>query len=56
MMPLLYNRIAVAAMFHAYIPKLIRALEPHLSIAQKRQLMKEGKYKGQQKDTQATSM
>ncbi|KAI1845243.1 hypothetical protein JX266_008553 [Neoarthrinium moseri] len=47
-MPRLYNRIAVAAMFHAHIPKLIRTLEPHLTIAQKKQLKKEGKYKGQQ--------
>jgi hypothetical protein len=47
-MPLLYKRIAVAAMFHAHIPKLIRTLEPHLTIAQKKQLKKEGKYKGQQ--------
>jgi hypothetical protein len=48
MMPLLHKRIAVAAMFHAHISKLIRALEPHLTIAQKRQLKNEGKYKGQQ--------
>ncbi|TVY20935.1 hypothetical protein LARI1_G001395 [Lachnellula arida] len=48
MMPRLYHRIAVAAMFHAHIPKLIRTLEPHLSIAQKNQLKKEGKYRGQQ--------
>ena len=48
MMPRLYERIAVAAMFHAHIPKLIRTLEPHLSIAQKKLLKKEGKYKGQQ--------
>jgi len=48
MMPLLHKRIAVAAMFHAHIPKLIRALEPHLTIAQKKQLKKEGTYKGQQ--------
>lgn len=48
MMPRLYDRIAVAAMFHAHIPKLIRTLEPHLTIAQKKQLKKEGKYKGQQ--------
>lgn len=48
MMPRLYGRIAVAAMFHAHIPKLIRTLEPHLSIAQKKQLKSEGKYKGQQ--------
>jgi hypothetical protein len=48
MMPRLYGRIAVAAMFHAHIPKLIRTLEPHLTIAQKKQLKREGKYKGQQ--------
>lgn len=48
MMPLLYNRIAVAAMFHAHIPKLIRTLDPILTVHQKRQLKKEGKYKGQQ--------
>lgn len=48
MMPRLYGRVAVAAMFHAHIPKLIRTLEPHLTIAQKKQLKKEGKYKGQQ--------
>ncbi|RSM07062.1 hypothetical protein CEP52_005431 [Fusarium oligoseptatum] len=47
-MPYLYKQIAVAAMFHAHIPKLIRALEPVLTIAQKKQLKKEGKYKGQQ--------
>ncbi|EEU39435.1 uncharacterized protein NECHADRAFT_81608 [Fusarium vanettenii 77-13-4] len=47
-MPYLYKHIAVAAMFHAHIPKLIRALEPVLTIAQKKQLKKEGKYKGQQ--------
>lgn len=48
MMPRLYGRIAVAAMFHAHIPKLIRTIEPHLTIAQKKQLKKEGTYKGQQ--------
>lgn len=47
-MPYLYKRIAVAAMFHAHIPKFIRALEPLLTIAQKKQLKEEGKYKGQQ--------
>lgn len=47
-MPLLHKRIAVAAMFHAHIPKLIRDLEPYLTIAQKKQLKKEGTYKGQQ--------
>lgn len=45
--PRLYRRSIIAAMFHAHIPKVIRALEPHLTIAQKRQLKKEGKYKGQ---------
>jgi hypothetical protein len=53
MMPRLYGRIAVAAMFHAHIPKLIRALEPHLTIEQKKQLKKEGKYKGQQERHQS---
>lgn len=48
MMPLLHKRVAVAAMFHAHISKLIRGLEPYLTIAQKKQLKKEGKYKGQQ--------
>ena len=48
MMPRLYSRVAVAAMFHAHIPKLIRTLEPLLTIKQKKQLKKEGKYKGQQ--------
>lgn len=47
-MPRLYERIVVAAVYHAHIPKLIRTLEPHLTIAQKKQLKKEGKYKGQQ--------
>jgi hypothetical protein len=47
-MPLLHKRVAVAAMFHAHIPKLIRALEPLLTTAQKKQLKKEGKYKGQE--------
>jgi len=49
-MPRLYGRIAVAAMFHAHIPKLIRTLEPLLTIKQKKQLKKEGKYKGQQEN------
>ncbi|KAJ4327625.1 hypothetical protein N0V84_001874 [Fusarium piperis] len=47
-MPYLYQRVVVAAMFHAHIPKFIRTLEPLLTIAQKKQLKKEGKYKGQQ--------
>ncbi|KAH7239813.1 hypothetical protein B0J15DRAFT_405605 [Fusarium solani] len=31
-----------------HIDKLIRAIEPHLSIAQRRQLLREGQHKGQQ--------
>lgn len=48
MAPRLYSRVAVAAMFHAHIAKLIRTIEPHLTIEQKSQLKREGKYKGQQ--------
>ncbi|KAH7009707.1 hypothetical protein EDB80DRAFT_641816 [Ilyonectria destructans] len=48
MMPRLHKRIAIAAMFHAHIQKLIRGLEPYLTIAQKKQLKRDGKYKGQQ--------
>jgi len=47
-MPLLHKRIAVAAPYHAHISKLIRNLEPYLTITQKRQLKREGTYKGQQ--------
>ncbi|KAF4978270.1 hypothetical protein FZEAL_5327 [Fusarium zealandicum] len=47
-MPILHKRIAVSTSFHAHIPHVIRASEPHLSIAQKTQLKKEGKHKGQQ--------
>jgi hypothetical protein len=47
-MPMLHKRIVVAAAFHAHIARLIRTLEPYLTIAQKKQLKKEGKYKGQQ--------
>lgn len=48
MTPLLYHRVIIAAPFHAHIAKLIRTLEPLLTISQKKQLKKEGKYKGQQ--------
>ncbi|KAF2674304.1 hypothetical protein BT63DRAFT_435437 [Microthyrium microscopicum] len=48
MIPLLHRRIAVHAYNHAHIAKFIRGLEPYLSIAQKKQLKKEGAYKGQQ--------
>lgn len=47
MMPQLYGRITVAARFHAHIPKLIRTIQPHLTIAQQKELNKEGKYRGQ---------
>ncbi|EHK97579.1 hypothetical protein M7I_6667 [Glarea lozoyensis 74030] len=45
MMPRLYGRVMVSAPYHAHIAKVIRTLEPHLTIAQKKQLKKEGKYK-----------
>ncbi|KAJ3548774.1 hypothetical protein NM208_g852 [Fusarium decemcellulare] len=47
-MAVLHKRINVAVSFWAHIPNVIRRLEPHLSIAQKKQLKREGKYKGQQ--------
>ncbi|KAK8060988.1 hypothetical protein PG996_010918 [Apiospora saccharicola] len=50
MMPRLYGRVVLHAQYHAHIAKLIRTLEPLLTIAQKKQLMKEGKYKGQQEN------
>ncbi|KAJ4141795.1 hypothetical protein NW768_001013 [Fusarium equiseti] len=53
--PVLYERIAVAAMFHAHIAKAIRTLEPHLSIQQRKQLKKEGTYRGQ-KDLYPTDL
>ncbi|KAM0547255.1 hypothetical protein ACHAPJ_010517 [Fusarium lateritium] len=48
-MPILHKRIAVKVNCWAHIPNAIRRIEPHLSIAQKKKLKKEGKYKGQQK-------
>lgn len=48
-MPHVHRRVVVSARYHAHIPHLIRALEPYLTIDQKRQLKKDGKYKGQQK-------
>ena len=53
--PVLYERISVAAMFHAHIAKAIRTLEPHLSIKQRKQLKKEGTYRGQ-KDVYPTDL
>lgn len=52
---MLYERISVAAMFHAHIAKAIRTLEPHLSIQQRKQLKKEGTYRGQ-KDLYPTDL
>ncbi|KAH7185153.1 uncharacterized protein B0J16DRAFT_340956 [Fusarium flagelliforme] len=47
-MSIVHNHIAVRVGFFAHIPKVIRRLEPHLSIAQKKQIRREGRYKGQQ--------
>jgi hypothetical protein len=46
--PRLYSRVSVEASFHSHIAKFIRNIEPHLSIRQRKQLKKEGKYRGQQ--------
>lgn len=48
MSPRLYSRVSVDAAFHSHIAKFIRNIEPHLSIRQRKQLKKEGKYRGQQ--------
>lgn len=48
MTPRLYHRIAVSVPYHAHIAKMIRSIEPLLTVQQKKQLKKEGKYKGQQ--------
>ncbi|KAF4964026.1 hypothetical protein FSARC_8024 [Fusarium sarcochroum] len=48
MAPRLHNRVVVAAVHHPHIQKLIRSVEPYLSIGVKKQLKKEGTYKGQQ--------
>lgn len=47
--PRMHKRITLGAGFHAHIPYLIRTLEPYLRITQRKQLKREGKYKGQQK-------
>jgi hypothetical protein len=44
----LHKRISVLARFWVHIPQVIRRIEPHLSISQKKQLKKECQYKGQQ--------
>ncbi|KAF5003872.1 hypothetical protein FDECE_9620 [Fusarium decemcellulare] len=46
--PHLYKSVSVSAHFHAQIPRLIRALEPHLTIEQREQLQTEGTYRGQE--------
>ncbi|KAF5623581.1 hypothetical protein F25303_11790 [Fusarium sp. NRRL 25303] len=47
-MAIIQKRISVSTYFWAHIPHVIRRIEPHLSIAQKKQLKREGQYKGQQ--------
>ncbi|GKU07675.1 hypothetical protein FLAG1_07943 [Fusarium langsethiae] len=47
-MPQLYKRVKGFVSYHAHIAKLIRTIEPLLTIEQRRQLKKEGQYKGQQ--------
>ena len=47
-MPRLYKRVEASVEYHAHIAKLIRSIEPALTIEQRKQLRKEGQYKGQQ--------
>jgi len=47
-MPRLYKRVEGSVIYHAHIAKLIRRIEPALTIEQRKQLRKEGQYKGQQ--------
>ncbi|KAG4278298.1 hypothetical protein FPRO04_13914 [Fusarium proliferatum] len=47
---ILYKRISVCVNHHVHICKVIRRLQPHLSIAQKKLLKKEGEYEGQQEE------
>ncbi|RBR07087.1 uncharacterized protein FIESC28_10833 [Fusarium coffeatum] len=47
-MPRLYKRVEASVEYHAHIAKLIRSIEPALTIGQRKQLRKEGQYKGQQ--------
>ncbi|RBQ80916.1 hypothetical protein FVER14953_10604 [Fusarium verticillioides] len=47
-MAIIHKRISVSTSFWTHIPHVIRRIEPHLSIAQKKQLKRECKYKGQQ--------
>lgn len=48
--PRLYKRIELAAQYHANIQQLIRTAEPYLTIAQRKHLKQQGRYKGQQDD------
>ncbi|KAI1050908.1 hypothetical protein LB507_009241 [Fusarium sp. FIESC RH6] len=47
-MPQLYKRVEASVEYHAHIAKLIRSIEPALTIEQRKQLRKEGQCKGQQ--------
>ncbi|KAF4499691.1 hypothetical protein FAGAP_4142 [Fusarium agapanthi] len=47
-MAIIHKRISVSTYFWTHIPHVIRRIEPHLSIAQKKQLKREGRYNGQQ--------
>lgn len=47
MIPRLHKRVATCISFHTHIPKMIEAIQPYLTIAQNKQLKKDGKYKGQ---------
>ncbi|KAL4723012.1 hypothetical protein ACLX1H_010253 [Fusarium chlamydosporum] len=47
-MPQLYKRVEGSVTYHAHIAKLIRSIEPALTIEQRKQLRNEGQYKGQQ--------
>ncbi|KAF5247602.1 hypothetical protein FANTH_6353 [Fusarium anthophilum] len=47
-MAIIHKRISVSTSFWTHIPHVIRRIEPHLSIAQKKQLKREGRYNGQQ--------
>lgn len=47
-MPRLHRRVIVSAMHFGQIPGMIQTVEPYLTIHQRRDLRKLGKYKGQQ--------
>jgi hypothetical protein len=56
LMPRLHKRLAAGAMYHVHISMLIRSLEPHLSINQKLQLIRERSYDGQRTDMYSTQL